>query len=155
LLAGIPDKEHFETILEHAAALGVSRIVPLVMDHCRKPWWESWDKQLERFAAKMIVSMKQCLYPYIPKLDAPTLLHNIIDTCERPIIIADQHGKNLRDDDLSIYQKLTCLVGPPGGVSADELKLLEPYNPSLIRIAPTRLRTELAATVICSRVMGV
>jgi 16S rRNA (uracil1498-N3)-methyltransferase len=155
LLVGIPDKEHFETILEHAAALGVSRIIPLIMDHCRKPWWESWDKQRERFASKMIVSMKQCLYPYIPQLGAPTSLDKIIDACESPIIVADQHGKSLCDDNLSIHQKLTCLVGPPGGVSANELKLLEPYNPSLIRIAPTRLRTELAATVICSRIMGV
>jgi 16S rRNA (uracil1498-N3)-methyltransferase len=154
MLVGLPDKERFEAIIEHATALGVSRIVPLVMDHCRKPWWESLDKQRSRFISKMIVSMKQCLYPYIPQLDTPTSLSKIIDKCDKPLLVADQRGKALRDDDLSPHRKLTCLIGPPGGMSADELKLLESCGASAVKIGPTRLRTELAATIICSRVMS-
>jgi len=156
LLVGIPDREHFETVIEHATALGVSRIVPLVMDHCRKPWWESWEKQRRRFASKMVVSMKQCLYPYIPQLDAPTSLGSVIDTCEKPLIVADQCGKVLRDADLSLFRnnKIYCLVGPPGGISENESKILNFHETLTIKIAPTRLRTELAATILCSRVMG-
>jgi 16S rRNA (uracil1498-N3)-methyltransferase len=153
LLTGLPDKDSFETILEHATALAVSRVTPIIMDHCRKPWWGSWDRLQERFTAKMIVSMKQCLYPYIPRLDAPMPLGEIIDKCEKPLIVADQYGKVLNDDDLSTRQKLTCLIGPPGGMSADELKLLESYKPLTVKIATARLRTELAATVLCSRIM--
>jgi len=154
LLVGLPDKEHFESILEHAAALGVSRVVPVVMGHCRKPWWESWDKLRPRFASKMIVSMKQCLYPYIPRLDTPAPLRDILDTCDKPLVVADQHGKKICDADISPYKKLSCLVGPPGGISADELKLLESHNPLTVTAAATRLRTELAAVVICSRIMS-
>jgi len=154
LLTGLPDKEHFETILEHATALGVARITPLVMDHCRKPWWESWDKLLPRFMSKIIVSMKQCQYPHIPMLDAPVSLDKIIDTCDKPLIVADQHGKKICGADISPYKKLSCLVGPPGGMSAKELKLLESYEPLVRTISSTRLRTELAATVICSRIMS-
>jgi 16S rRNA (uracil1498-N3)-methyltransferase len=155
MLVGLPDKEHFETILEHATALGVSRIAPLVMNHCRKPWWESWDKLHNRFVSKMIVSMKQCLYPYIPQLDAPTYLNKIIDRCDKPLFVADQYGKALCDDDVSPHKKLTCLIGPPGGMSAEELKPLEPCGPLAVKIGQTRLRTELAAAVICARIMSV
>ncbi|MCL2219195.1 MAG: 16S rRNA (uracil(1498)-N(3))-methyltransferase [Chitinispirillia bacterium] len=154
LLAGLPDKEHFETILEHAAALGVCRIVPLIMDHCRKPWWEAWDKSSQRFTAKMIVSMKQCLYPYIPVLDDPISLDKIIDTCDKPLIIADQHGKKLSDADISPYKKLSCLIGPPGGISENESKLLESRGLLTVAISSTRLRTEVAATALCSRIMS-
>ena len=156
LLVGIPDKERFETIVEHAAALGVSRIVPLVMDHCRKPWWESWEKQRRRFATKMVASMKQCLYPHIPQLDAPTSLGSVVDTCEKPLIVADQGGKALRDADLTPFRnkKICCLVGPPGGISENELKILDSHETLTVKIAPTRLRTELAAILLCSRVMG-
>jgi len=160
LFVGIPDKEHFETILEHATALGVARIVPLVTEHCRKPWWESWDKQQPRFASKMVVSMKQCLYPYIPRLDAPTSLEKILDTCEKPLIIAEQNGKKLNDADILPYQKLSCLIGPPGGLSNNELTIIESYKQKnansmlTVKIAPSRLRTELAATVLCSRIIG-
>ena len=160
LLVGIPYKENFEIILEHATALGVARIVPLVMEHCRKPWWESWDKQRQRFASKMVVSMKQCLYPYIPRLDAPTSLEKILDTCEKPLIVAEQNGKVLRDEDISHHKKLSCLIGPPGGLSNNELTIIESYRQQnansilTVKIAPSRLRTELAATVLCSRIIG-
>ncbi|MCL2183693.1 MAG: 16S rRNA (uracil(1498)-N(3))-methyltransferase [Chitinispirillia bacterium] len=154
LLVGLPDKEHFETILEHATALGVRRVVPLIMDHCRKPWWESWDKLSQRFTSKMIVSMKQCLYPCIPHLDAPVSLGNVIDTCDKPLIVAGQHGKKLSDADISPYKKLTCLIGPPGGMSSGETKLLELRNPLIISVAAARLRTELASAAVCSRIMS-
>jgi len=159
LLVGIPDKEHFETILEHATALGVARIVPLVTEHCRKPWWESWDKQRQRFASKMVVSMKQCMYPYIPQLDKPASLENAIDTCEKPLIVAEQHGEKLNDTDILPYQKISCLIGPPGGLSSGESYLIESYRQQksgsilTVKIAPSRLRTELAATVLCSRII--
>ncbi|MDR0331578.1 MAG: 16S rRNA (uracil(1498)-N(3))-methyltransferase [Chitinispirillales bacterium] len=161
LLAGLPDKEHFETILEYATALGVSRVVPLLMDHCRKPWWGSWEKAYPRLVSKMIVSMKQCLYPYIPQLDAPVPLDNAlgeIDAHSGTLIIADQSGRKLVDADIPQHKKISCLVGPPGGASASELKTLESRasaQPALIvKIAPTRLRTELAATLLCSRVIA-
>jgi len=160
LLVGIPDREHFETILEHVTALGVSRIVPLVTEHCRKPWWESWDKLCMRFTSKMIVSMKQCLYPYIPQLDKPTSLEEAIETCEKPLLVADQNGKILCDSDISPHKKLSCLIGPPGGLSADESAIIESYRQRsavqilTVNIAQSRLRTELAATVLCSRIIG-
>jgi len=153
LLIGIPDKEPFEAILEQTTALGVFRIIPVIMDHCRKPWWESWDKTLPRFTSKMVVSMKQCLYPYIPQLDKPVYLSEIIESCEKPIVAADQHGKILQDDMLISQTKLSCLIGPPGGFSVEEKRTLESYNTLTVKIAQTRLRTELAAVILCSRIM--
>jgi 16S rRNA (uracil1498-N3)-methyltransferase len=157
LLTGLPDKEHFETILEHAAALGVARIIPVVAEHCRKPWWGSWDGLRQRFLSKMVVSMKQCLYPYIPRLDAPAPFREAIDECEGLLIVADQHGKCLRDDDILPQKKICCLVGPPGGLSDGESAFLISYKAvpvTTVKIASTRLRSELAATVLCSRVIG-
>jgi len=156
LLVGIPDRERFETIIEHAAALGVSRVVPLDMEHCRKPWWGAWDRHRLRFASKMAASMKQSLYPYIPRLDEPARLIDVIDTCDGPLIVADQDGKVLSDADLRLLagEKLYCLTGPPGGISESESKLLESRGAVTVKIARTRLRTELAATILCARVAG-
>ncbi|MDR0306274.1 MAG: 16S rRNA (uracil(1498)-N(3))-methyltransferase [Chitinispirillales bacterium] len=154
LLLGIPDKEPFETVLEQVTAIGVFRIIPLVMDHCRKPWWENWDKIQKRFISKMIVSMKQSLYPYMPQLDRPTRLPEIIDTCPKPLIAADQNGETLRDDILTSQSQICCLIGPPGGLSIEEENLLESHKALTVKIAPHRLRTELAAAVLCSRIMA-
>jgi len=157
LLIGLPDKEHFETIIEQATALGVSRIIPIAADHCRKPWWDRWDGLRQRFISKMIVSMKQCLYPYLPTLDAPTPLREAVAECVGMLIVADQQGKPLNDADILPHKKISCLIGPPGGLSAAESNFLETYAAipiTSVKIAPTRLRSELAAAVLCSRVIG-
>jgi 16S rRNA (uracil1498-N3)-methyltransferase len=157
LLIGLPDKERFETVLEHATALGVSRVIPLAAEHCRKPWWGAWEGLRQRFLSKMIVSMKQCLYPYIPRLDAPTPFREAIDKCEGVLFVADQNGKCLRDTDILPHKKICCLVGPPGGMSDGEMMTLKSYTAipvATVSIAPARLRSELAATVLCSRVIG-
>jgi len=157
LLICLPDKERFETILEHATALGVSRIIPIAADHCRKPWWGAWDGLRQRFLSKTIVSMKQCLYPYIPRLDAPISLSDAVAMCAGVLIVADQNGKYLSDAEILPHKKINCLVGPPGGLSGSETTFLESYTAipvTTVKIASTRLRSELAATVLCSRIIG-
>jgi len=157
LLIGLPDKDRFETIIEQAAALGVSRIIPIAADHCRKPWWESWDGLRQRFLSKMIVSMKQCLYPYLPQLDTPTPLREAVAERAEILIAADQHGKRLSDADILPHKKISCLIGPPGGLSDEESAFLKSYTAipvTTVKIASTRLRSELAATVLCSRLIG-
>jgi len=157
LLIGLPDKDRFETIVEQAAALCVSRIIPVTADHCRKPWWDRWDGLRRRFLSKMIVSMKQCLYPHLPRLDAPTTLREALPECEGALIAADQHGKNLNDADITPHKKIACLIGPPGGLSAAESNFLETCTSipiTSVKIAPARLRSELAAPILCSRIIA-
>ncbi len=157
LLTCLPDKERFETVLEHATALGVYRIVPIAADNCRKPWWENWYGLRQRFLSKMIVSMKQCLYPYIPILDAPTPFSEAVAGCVGALFVADINGESLKDDMISPHKKTNCLVGPPGGFSDAEstfLKSLTAIPVTTVKIASTRLRSELAATVLCSRIVG-
>jgi len=157
LLMGLPDKERFETVLEHATALGVSRIIPIAADNCRKPWWGNWNGLRPRFLSKMIVSMKQCLYPYVPMLDAPMSFSEAVGMCTGALIVADQDGKKLEDAEMLSHKKINCLVGPPGGFSHEETTFLKSFTaiPVItVKIASTRLRSELAATVLCSRVIG-
>jgi 16S rRNA (uracil1498-N3)-methyltransferase len=157
LLIGLPDKEHFETIIEQAAALGVSRIIPIAADHCRKPWWDRREGLRQRFLSKMVVSMKQCLYPYIPKLDAPMPLREAVAGCIGALIVADQDGKYLSDAEISSHKKISCLVGPPGGLSDDESEFLKSYTAipvTTVKIASARLRSELAAAALCSRIIA-
>ncbi len=153
LLLGLPDKDHFETVLEHATALGVARVVPLIMDHCRKPWWTGWEKSSQRFTYKMIVSMKQCLYPYYPLLDSPTELSTILGGLP-PLLVAHQDGITFDDSLLENRTHIASLIGPPGGFSEDEAKMLQSKGARFVKIAHNRLRTELAATVMTSRLVS-
>lgn len=150
LLIGLPDKDAFEIVLEHATALGVYRIVPLVMEHCRKPWWKSWDKVQLRFSQKMIVSMKQCLYPYLPQLESPQDFSKIVGNFPGPIIAADQDGERFESVLPGTEGEIAGLIGPPGGFSEREMDRLSEIDAKRVRISHHRLRTELAATLLAA-----
>jgi RsmE family RNA methyltransferase len=105
----------------------------------------------------MVVSMKQCLYPYIPRLDAPMPFLEAVAECVGMLIVADQQGKYLSDAEILSHKKISCLVGPPGGLSDGESEFLKSYTAipvTTVKIAPTRLRSELAVAALCSRVIA-
>ena len=74
MLIGLPERAAFERLITDLTALGVERITPLVCRHCQGGWWErdaDGERLSERFRSKMVVALKQSLYPYLPRLDPP------------------------------------------------------------------------------------
>ena len=155
LFAGLPDRDAFEAILINAAALGVSRIVPLTTAYSQKPWWNNWEKLSVRFQLKMIAACKQSHNPYLPELLPPSALSDTFQHSESTVVlVADLSGKPLRTIPLPAKGTISCYVGPPGGFSEKELQLFADWSATAVRIAPGRLRTELASTVLCGQLTG-
>ncbi len=152
---GLPERAAFEEILQSLTALGVRTIVPLITDHCRKPWWEKWQKCINRFDDKMVVAMKQCLYPYLPDLKSPVLFRDFIaGAAASKLLVADQYGVSIKDSLLKTSESIHCLIGPPGGFAEQENEVLQNRGIVKVKLASNRLRTELAAVVFCSQVIG-
>jgi 16S rRNA U1498 N3-methylase RsmE len=51
--------------------------------------------------------------------------------------------------------RYSCIVGPPGGFAKDETAALRSLGALPVRIAASRLTTELAAVVLASEIIGV
>lgn len=153
---GLPDREALELALVECTALGVNRITPIICEFCQDPWWKkAWPKYAERFKNKMIAAMKQCLYPFLPQLDQPVSLESTLKNCSEIKVVADPDGKPFRENQqLKDNRHIACFIGPPGGFSENELLNLKENGAQFVNIAPTRLRTELAATVLCSQIIG-
>jgi 16S rRNA (uracil1498-N3)-methyltransferase len=156
LLIALPDKDPFESAITECAALGVSRITPVIADHCQKPWWKySWEKHYERFMTKITGAMKQSLSPFLPVLDDPVTLEESFSLCKSPILLADQNGIPIINAFQNIQSRaLTCYIGPPGGFSDSEIVLFANKNAIKVKIGEPRFRTELAAVVLCSQLVG-
>jgi 16S rRNA (uracil1498-N3)-methyltransferase len=155
LFAGLPDRDAFESILLNATALGVSRIIPIATEFCQKKWWVDWEKLTPRFRRKMIVALKQSQSYHLPHLSAPCSTAGAASLATGTVLVADPDGIPLRalppPDPL---MPIACFIGPPGGFSAAECTLFTQQEFSLVKIAPARLRTELAATVLCAQLVG-
>ena len=156
LCVGLPDRDAFEEICSTATALGIRRIVPLVADHCRKPWWNKWEKWELRFRKKTIVALKQSCTLFLPEITQPQTSNDAIQQVDGCVLVADRYGKPLNTayDSLLRSRTFTCFIGPPGGFSPEESELFTRNGVTSIKIAPSRLRTELAVTVLCSQLIG-
>jgi 16S rRNA (uracil1498-N3)-methyltransferase len=152
---GIPDKDAFEIIVTDLTAMGIAQITPVITEHCQKNWWElKWDKLQERLQSKMIAAMKQSLYPRVPVINHPCTIEIAIENAKGQTFIAEWEGSPLHTYKCDIESYVNYFIGPPGGFSTRESDLCRAHNFIPIKIAATRLRTELAAVVLCAQVMG-
>ena len=156
---GIPERDAFEEAVTNLAALGIATITPMICHCCQKKWWETWEKHKERRHKKMVSGIKQSLGAWLPELTAPTEFDEALDTVRsfspKHCIVADADGMSPRSarDGLAAPMDTACFIGPPGGFSQNEKDGLKSSGFVFMKIAHTRLRTELAAVILCAQVL--
>jgi 16S rRNA (uracil1498-N3)-methyltransferase len=155
MFVGICDRDRFEELAENCAALGTDRIVPVICRFCQKPWWSAWDKHSQRIRKKLIAGIKQSHNPWLPLVTEPAAFGDAISQMEPSLVLAaDAGGKQVLEivDKIKQSHAVSCFVGPPGGFSPEELETLKKAGASLVSLSTNRLRTELAAVVLCNAV---
>jgi 16S rRNA (uracil1498-N3)-methyltransferase len=152
IFVGMGYRERFEELAENCAALGADRIVPLVCRFCQKPWWSEWERHAQRINKKMVAGIKQSCNPWLPQCPEPTLFEDAVSKQEPSFVIAaDASGSWCVDifDKIKQSPAVSCFVGPPGGFSPQELDMLEKKGAAFVSLSANRLRTELAAVLLC------
>lgn len=147
LYVGVPDRDRLETLCDELPPLGVSRIVPVMMNHSKKNWWGSkWKKSEERFNRKIVASIKQSMNPYYMTVEQPVSFEDAMEQITGTVLFCDEHGAKLADlTPETLPDETSLVVGPPGGITEEETAVLKEKG-SALALAPYRLRTELAAT---------
>jgi 16S rRNA (uracil1498-N3)-methyltransferase len=157
-LVGIPERGAFESLLVNCAALGVTRITPVIFKHCQTPWWNrSWEALEARFFAKMITAIKQAQYPWLPHLDAPMSPDRAFEKIKGFCLVADPDGVPFAGVIPTLQEQIPpffAIIGPPGGLTGEETADIKARGSLFASIAPTRLTTELAAVVLAGEVIG-
>ena len=157
---GLPERDAFEETITNLTALGIAKITPMVCLHCQQKWWLSWEKHRLRFEKKMIAGIKQSLGAWLPELRAPMEFEKCLESVKgasaEQCFVADAVGKGPR---LSIgcgpaLTEAICFIGPPGGFSQNEKDSFKAAGFALVKIAATRLRTELASVALCSYLLS-
>jgi 16S rRNA (uracil1498-N3)-methyltransferase len=157
LYVGMPEREGLEQILDAAAVLGVRSVVPLVCEYCQDRWWSgAWEKLTDRFSRKLIAGLKQSLGAWMPEISQPASFESGLAAAANTLVVADEKGKSPVDalTMLGPQTRIDCFVGPPGGFSPSELQALADRQALAVRLSANRLRTELAAELLCGLVMA-
>lgn len=141
--------DKFDWIVQKATELGVTRIVPLVTEHCEvRRVEERAEQKLERWRRISLEALKQCGRRRLVEFSEPVSFADFCGVAEAPILIfSERGGKSLREIAASMQQpaQLTLCVASEGGWSNAELTTAEARQFLPVHLGQRILRTETAA----------
>ena len=170
LFQGLPKFEKMELIIQKNTEVGVSKIVPVIMERTVVKIDEKVaGKKLERWQKIAEIAAKQSMRDIIPNIDNITKLKEI-DTTEYDVVLVayenEEHNK-LKDELQKLSKKIegtnsnnneenfniAIVIGPEGGISEKEIELLAEKNAKFVSLGRRILRTETAGLVMAGNIL--
>ena len=161
LYQGLPKGDKLELVIQKCTELGVSKIVPTITDRVVvKLDDKNTEKKLERWNKIALEAGKQSGRQKIPVVENPIKLKNMIENiskydivilpyeCEKLVTIKSV----LRHIDKNC-KNIAIIIGPEGGFSEEEIKLLDLENVRRVTLGPRILRTETAGLATLTMVL--
>ncbi len=144
LAVGAGDKERFLALVEKAAELGATLVVPLATERSASVATGVRANHLPRLQRRALEALKQCGAAWAPEVAPPEdLAHFLARALPAARWLADQDGTVPVAGGAS---PLAVAVGPEGGFTAAERERLLAGGFSPVRLGPNILRFETAAT---------
>lgn len=162
LFQGVPKFEKMELIIQKNTEVGVSNIVPVIMERTVVKLDEKVaSKKLDRWQKIAEIAAKQSMRDIIPNVK------NIIKTKEIDVdgydvvLVAyenEEHNmlktelKKLENQNKQEYN-IAIVIGPEGGISEKEIELLNEKNVKFVSLGKRILRTETAGLVMAGNIL--
>ncbi len=149
-------RARLDYMVQKAVEMGAARLRPVMTQHCQVK-----GVNLERMRANGIEAAEQCGLLAIPEIDEMISLTNLIDRWDesRHMVFCDE-GAALSDP-LAALKEIKCarlavLIGPEGGFSEDERRLLRAQSfVTPLALGPRIMRADTAAVAALSLVNAV
>lgn len=148
LAQGISRGEKMDYTIQKAVELGVTEIIPLLTERCTvKLDTERREKRLEHWQSIIVSACEQSGRNILPKIALPQTLTKWLPEVksDQNFVLAPQASERLNKISLKNNSTITLLVGPEGGLSDQEIKIVTAYNFLPLNLGPRILRTETAA----------
>ena len=151
-MAILKNQKRFDTFVEKAVELGVTRIIPMITSRAERK-----TLKMDRLKKILIAAMKQCGRSKLISLEAITPLSQIdIDSSSELVLCCHEKaepGDVLVDKLLNWKKKKEAivLIGPEGGFTDEEISSIR-TKAHIVSLGKRRLRAETAAIVAVSAV---
>jgi 16S rRNA (uracil1498-N3)-methyltransferase len=144
LAVGAGDRDRFGWVVEKAAELGATDVVPLETERTAGVATRVREAHVEKLARRAREAIKQCGAAWAPRVLPPVRFEAFVDA-PRPgarWLMREAGGTPGLVDPAA---PITALVGPEGGFTADEHRLALEAGYEPVRAGPHMLRFETAA----------
>jgi 16S rRNA (uracil1498-N3)-methyltransferase len=149
IAVSLPKGERFDWLLEKCTELGIDRIAPVIFERTTKQ--PKNPKAVQRWLNITIAAAKQCRRIFLPQIDAPATLNEVLSALKKQYNKADILVGSLEPKSPNLITRrfgnnnVIAFVGPEGGITESEKVLLEDCGAKFVRITDTILRVETAA----------
>ncbi|MGH9320996.1 MAG: RsmE family RNA methyltransferase [Vicinamibacteria bacterium] len=136
-----PKGDRMSVLVQKLTELGVHRIVPIAAERGRD------EKSLERWRRIALEACKQSGRSLLPHIDEPCDLAALVRAKEGFLLAAHPGAPPLARLEAP---RIIAFVGPEGGWSKREMKILTSSKVTLFGLGPRTLRTETAAISVAT-----
>jgi 16S rRNA (uracil1498-N3)-methyltransferase len=156
VVQALPKSDRSELAIELATEAGADAFVAWQAERCVARWdgAAKIDKGLRRWGAVARAAARQSRRPHVPTVGAVVstaelvqLTRDVVTTGGLVLALHESADQPLTEVPVAHASSLMLVVGPEGGISADELADLRAGGAVVVRLGPTVLRTSTAAAV--------
>ncbi|MFI4849268.1 MAG: RsmE family RNA methyltransferase [Gimesia chilikensis] len=156
LATAVPKGDRFRWLVEKAAELGVTRLVPLTTERSSVDPGENRLKKLQQTIVSAAKQSGQIRLMELAPLRPLSDFLKEIDPADQQLLIADPQGVAWTELNLSGTEAsaagVVILIGPEGGFSAEEVQAAEEAGAQAVQINAGILRIETAALLMAGLV---
>jgi 16S rRNA (uracil1498-N3)-methyltransferase len=151
VVPALPKGERGETAVETLTEVGVDVIVPWQAQRCIARWsGERAERGRARWASVARAAGKQSRRARLPEVAALARTEDVVrrvTAAAGAVVLHEEGGTPLPDLVPPAAGDLVLVVGPEGGLSAEELDRLAAAGATVARMGPSVMRTSTAGTV--------
>ncbi len=153
LAFAVPKGKRLDWLVEKATELGAARLSPVLFEHSVvKPGKQS----LTRRRQTCIAAAKQCRNDFLPEIAPAKTLTDFLAASDADIRILGHAESNLGVPavlkEWSPGRRIAILIGPEGGLTADEIAAANKVGFLSVRVGNLTLRIETAVVAILAAV---
>lgn len=163
IACGLPKGDKLEWITQKATELGVHAIVPLETTYSIVKWDDKKvDKKIDRLQKIASEAAEQSHRSRFPKVEAVLSIKQLVQRfdCYTHILVA--YEESAKSFEMSVFKRVVqqfkkgdhvlVIFGSEGGLSPEEISLLEKNGAICCAIGPRILRTETAPLYVLSAI---
>lgn len=151
--------DRMDYAIQKSVELGVTHIVPLVSERCDvRLKGDREDKRLRHWQGVAVSAAEQCGRAVVPTIGAVATIADWLEQtrdCDLKLVLHHRTQKSLQS--LARPERLALMIGPEGGLTADEIARSESAGFLPAALGPRVLRTEtapVAALALCQWLWG-
>jgi len=151
--------DRMDYAVQKAVEMGVSEIVPLTTERCDvKLKGDREDKRLRHWQQVAISAAEQCGRARVPEIQPVMTVQQWLEharACDLRLVLHHRTEQSLNT--LEKPSSIALMIGPEGGLTAEEIALAESHGFLPVALVPRVLRTEtapVAAIALCQWLWG-